>query len=527
MSEPWLAGTSRLVADKIANVRVTANLGVVLLVAAITVVLLAWGCSDQIGLITGDGPNYLMMAKSYGHSPDNRIAAEVAATSRFPPLYPLLLAKSGAADDLALAHAITIAFFGGALAAFYAWQRACGLSRGLAVMFIMTTTAIPEIWLSALMIQSEYLYLLLSLAALALLASYESRQADGTLYGAAVAVVLAILTRTIGIALLAPLAWSMRSAAWRQRIIVAATVALPLVLWYGLHQSRDGGYLSALRVYAGGGLIDIVAQQVSALSGGFSRAMLLDPAILSPLAQAFAILGGAAAIVRTFQRRPDGFYVSIYAGLLAAWPFPGDAHRLIWPILPLMVVQPALTLQSLWKDRPLIGMRIGATISASLVFVTAIPSLVYAGQRSRDPVAASIAGSKANPIWYTPDAASARRFVSTEAALVVALRRARERVPPDACVVAIRTDWVNLYAQRRSAAPLPQGVPQADFERGLRATGCEYLFATPFVDRRYGEPMYPLARLSGKLAIVDRYAVSNPGEVDAVPMEFVLARIEP
>src|SRR6185295_16778191 len=71
----------------------------------------AWGYTDQVGLITGDGPNYLMMAKAYAHPGSSRVGAEVAASSRFPPLYPLALAWGGGADSLPVAHVITITCF--------------------------------------------------------------------------------------------------------------------------------------------------------------------------------------------------------------------------------------------------------------------------------------------------------------------------------------------------------------------------------------------------------------------------------
>jgi len=69
-----------------------------LIITAVAVLYCIWGDSDRVGWVTGDAASYLTMAKAYAQPGVDEIAAKAAAQSRFPPLYPLLLARSGASS---------------------------------------------------------------------------------------------------------------------------------------------------------------------------------------------------------------------------------------------------------------------------------------------------------------------------------------------------------------------------------------------------------------------------------------------
>src|SRR5262249_23182663 len=64
-----------------------------IIMAGLVPLYLIWAANDSIGAIADDGPGYLMMARHFSpYVADSRVNALWAATSRFPPLYPLLLA---------------------------------------------------------------------------------------------------------------------------------------------------------------------------------------------------------------------------------------------------------------------------------------------------------------------------------------------------------------------------------------------------------------------------------------------------
>jgi hypothetical protein len=503
-----------------------------LLLAAVLVIVAAgyfsWATSDHMGLVTGDGPDYLIMAKSYAHPGQDRVIAEAAATSRFPPLYPLVLARTGGADDLTRAHLVTIAFFPLALLALLAWHRNEQLAFGVSLLTVLSVAAVPDIWLSALSIQTEYPYLVFSLAAIALLAAFKTRPNDNLLYAATVAIVLAILTRTIGIVLLAALLPALWRVRWRQRGLTLAIVLLPLATWYGLHHPQNGGYVSVFGSFFGGSPLAAIARvlvdQFGALRAGLSSALLLDPDYLTPLADVVAVLGVVAAIARVLRAEPDGLYACAYLGLLMLYPFPEGAHRLVWPILPVLFTQVALVARTLFARATPRAPLFAAAACAAPVLAMAVPSLEHAHLRHADAEVAGEPAMLADPTWYGHDRRESMLYAAGAQGLREALRRAGTLVPADDCVIANRADWVNFYADRRSVSPLPPRVSDADFDAAVTASGCHFVFATPFFDRLYHERMYPLRRFEGKADIVDRIRVPDRFAY-GMELEFVLARI--
>ena len=219
-----------------------------LLLGLISSVYFPWTCTDQLGALDSDGPAYLMMALHYANGLANHSVAAIASSfTRFPPLYPLALSWSHAADDLRLAHTVTTAFFILALGAFYLWLCEQELPRWQACFATVACAALPGSWLAGLTVQSEYLYLLLSLPALASLAWYENARRDEALYLAALAVTAAMLTRSIGLMLLPALAVGALHAPRRSGALALCIALLPPTLWSATHR-QGSGYLGSMLV---------------------------------------------------------------------------------------------------------------------------------------------------------------------------------------------------------------------------------------------------------------------------------------
>src|SRR5512143_504456 len=98
-----------------------------------------WTVHDALGAIADDGPAYLMMARHFSpYGPESPVNATWAATSRFPPLYPLLLGLGGAAGSVLLTHLLTtMCLFAGRLV-FYCWLREKQTPQAGAVLLVLT-----------------------------------------------------------------------------------------------------------------------------------------------------------------------------------------------------------------------------------------------------------------------------------------------------------------------------------------------------------------------------------------------------
>lgn len=491
--------------------------------AVATVAYLLWTRSDGIGWFGGDGVNYVLMAQHYAHAGIDRSVTAAAAYSRFPPLYPMLLAWLGTADSLRAIHAATTAFLLAALLTQYAWLRAAELDVNRAALAGLLTAVLPGTWLNGLLVQSEYLYLLWSVLALLLLAMHRRSGKDTLLYGTALAIVAATLTRTIGVTLVPALLLACRGRPFRVIALTVALVLLPLLLWYGLHSAAGDGYGDALaeRYHdVGPGLLfRQAAEMAPALVRGFADNFTDLPA-LRILALAWGALCLVAAGTRALCLQADGIYALSYLGLLLWWPFPSEAQRLMWVLVPVLLAQPLLA-------APAAARRLLPFAAAATILAMAVPAIAYAASRyAMAPFLSQVAGTRGYLHWYTDRSADAPLHIGAEAGLVDALRRIPQFVPESECVISVRPDLVNYYGQRRSVFPPRTAVVEPAFSTALNAGHCTAVVATRFVDTRFQDVMYPLGRLDGRFEVLDYLDLSIPASTP--PQTFyLLARLTP
>ncbi len=463
----------------------------------------AWSLHDSMGQLGSDGGSYLMMAQHYApYGSDDPVYAQAAAASRFPPLYPLLLAWTGGAAGVVQAHAVTSACLLLSLLALYAWLVREELPRGAGAALALGVAALPGSWMLGLLIQSEYLFAALSLLALYLLALHRAEGRPTALYGAALAVAAAMLTRAVGIALLPALL----AAAWRgpRRQLAAATALalLPALAWRAAHPAPLD-YGQVLRgVYGAGGWSAVrgqLAANLPALWDGLVRNFTPLPG-LRPAGAVLGALGLAAALWRLLRLAPDGVYAAASLAILALWPFPEEAQRFMWVLLPVLLAQLALLL-----NRRASGgkhLRHAALALGCALLAVALPSIAAAAQRHRAAAASDIPDAASYVAWYGADAAQAGLTVGMEVSLINALRLMADYVPAADCVISTRPDLVNYFGRRRSVFPPLNSVPDERFMALIRASGCRYVFGLFSPNPGYPVPMHPLQRLEGSTEVI-------------------------
>ena len=502
------------------------HIWLIVALAPIALLYFRWTWNGETGSLLNDGICYLVMAQHYapGHAADPVVAA--AAFSRFPPLYPLLLAWSGAAFDLYLAHALTTSFLLLGLISFYAWMRNTGLSSAQAALLTLSFAALPGSWLAGLLIQSEYLYLLWSLLALALLAAYHREHREEWLLAAAIAVAAATLTRTVGITLLPPLLLAALRASRRTALLSMAAALLPVLLWHALHATRGDGYGDFLAYSYGPHPWAFLQQQLHDvplfLRKGVSQNLLQDWQTHA-FTDALGTLYLVAAAWRAVKLKPDGIYIAGYSAVLLLWPYPGEAQRLLWVLLPVLLVQPVLAIAE-WRRQPpdeFLARLLTAACAASILAV-ALPEIADAADHYRSAPDSGLPGARGFESWYTAAPTEAVLHVGTELSLIEALRSVSDAVPQGDCAISVRPDWINYYARRRSDSPPRNTGPDPYFDARLRATGCRYLFASIFADSNFPVPMHPLQRIGNQFEVVQYMPM--PGAAPSRPLS-VLAKL--
>jgi hypothetical protein len=481
-----------------------------------------WSSTQQIGSFANDGPDYLMMVRHYApFGSESAVNAGYAAFSRFPPVYPLLLALAGTGADLHAVHLATTAFLLVALALYYAWLLTAGLARPQAALLLLLAAVMPGTWLQALTVQSEYLYLLWSLLALLLLALHERAEHAyryELLYAAALAVAAAVLTRTIGLALLAPLLLAAWRAPLRRGVLAMAVAVMPLLLWHLLHRSHLG-YSEALGdIYgrhAGHMLTAQIAGELPALRAGFADNLLHAPLSLQPLLDVLGLLLLAGALGRAVQLKADGIYLLVYLAIVLVWPYPEEAWRFLSVVLPLAAAQWLLLLAALLRttaDATLLQ-RCNA-VFALAVLMLALPSVNFAAERYNDASGPSLLPARGLVAWYDPDLATAVHSTHAQQVLMASMRRIGAEIPADDCVIAIRPDLINYYAGRNAAQPPLNSVPDPRFQELLRAPGCRYAFMSTMTHMMFPLPLHPAQRLGEHIEVLDYVDEADPPPAD-------------
>jgi hypothetical protein len=406
----------------------------------------------------------------------------------------------------------------------------------------------PGMWLGVKGILSEFPYIALVLAAIlqrrhAIAGSSRTRYAVLCLLIAAV-----VLTRTIGVALVAALvvvearAWlRVRDAARLKSMAIALAVSLAIVAtWYVLRPSGgEDAYLAFGSGMARGtterGLdwtLGVVANNASALVDAWLAAMLIfwgepwKPAFL--LASFVGLSGVAGTLWRAIEWEFDAIYVLFFAAILAVWPFPGQMYRLALPAMPLLILN-AFYLWMRVAERASRERAVRWSALAALApLAICIPAvLFYIVERARLPGTELGAGYRLTDIsefYRIPLRPAAEANATLEIGVLADFDRIRKTTPDSARIMWYLPGYVALLAGREGI-PLVRPSDQAALATQVTARRPDYVYLSSVHPRdtahRDGDPMQALPYLRERGDIVWQRANA------AGTTESVLLKIDP
>jgi 4-amino-4-deoxy-L-arabinose transferase-like glycosyltransferase len=497
--------------------RAHAALGALAAAAGALAAIFTW----QAGLASlyDDSVSYLVMAQAF--SPYATANAAISAAfphEKYPPLFPLLLAFGGGAYDwriahlwVALAFAASVFFLG-----LHAWKATGSARLGWAAAFVFAW--MPGVWLNLKGILTEFPFMALTFATLACYERMRERPASRRAY-VALGVLLAavMLTRTIGVALLAAIAaaeaWRFVRTRERERLRhLPWALAIPVAaaaLWYLLRpRGGEDAYLAFSAGMAQGtaerGIawaLGIVEMNASALADAWLTALLIfwgDP--WRPgfvIATLVGVSGAVGALWRAARGEADGLYVLAFTAILLAWPFPGQMYRLALPVLPFLVVH------ALWLWQRLIARAAGeapartwAAFAAIIPLLVCVPAvLFYIAERARDPGEVVALGYRKGDIaefYRIPDRASAEANALQEIGILEDMEQIRSTTPESARVMWYAPGYIALLSGRRGVA-LERRASLADMQAQMRAAKPDYIYLAAAhprdTARRLGDPL--------------------------------------
>lgn len=403
--------------------------------------------APPVGFYWDDGW-YLLMAEWFsGRLEFRELAWNMLHLRQYPPGYPALLAVFGAGLDRPDAG-FMINAVGGALAAAATmlWMRRTegfSLVPALAAAAILVLNPVALTWLPSLF--SEHLFILLTVCALWLAVTASTPRAwvlMGLIVGAA------ILTRSAGVALLVAVAISLALTDWRRLpwLVLGLVPVLFLGYWLVSDLPSVPRYRASL-AEMGGNLVDpaYLWAQCVGMAQGWS---LMWGSMVGGL---LALVVAAPGFVTRFRRRrADAWFLPVSLLMLLAWPFPDHMPRLLWPLMPALLVcaaesirgfqQPAVRLAMLWALPAvlLLGLYGGA---------------VRTVMRSMDPPQAPLQSLSRMYEWTrAEDPALARDALEFRHGLLSDMQRIEAETPPNACIYSEYPVLVAVQARRASVA---------------------------------------------------------------------------
>ncbi len=387
---------------------------------------------------------YMLIGRALASGQGLHYAGVVGAPPavKFPPGYPLLLAllwtvfRSLGAVTLA-AELLNLALLAAAGALLgWALYRNAGLDRRLALGIAVLAFVSADVWRWALVPLSESLFMALAAATLVAWGP-ASRPGEGK--GAAALaglLVLAVLTRTAGVALVAGFAVAlMRACGWRRSLAVCAPPALVALAWGRWAAARaaevPAGMRDILGPYGGwlGGQLAtpgaFVASVPAHLTGVLARILaLLLPGLEGPglwVAGAPLTVLAVLGFVRLARILPPLPWISCaYLGMVVLWPFMD--RRLVAPLHPWVVAAVCVGFQVL-------AGRVGR---ASLRRMVGALALVWVG------LYVGVSASRASRGW------AAAAYELRARRLAAAVEALDHTAPPDA-VVGAPEFWPALH----------------------------------------------------------------------------------
>lgn len=454
-----------------------------------------WTWSNNLRDLGGDSAVYLLTAQYYSpwHA-HSSIAADFGSASSYPPLFPLLLGLANLGGNVAIAHVMTTTFLLVAFLCLFAWLRTLGHTPFTAGMSTLVFALLPGTYVQAISILSENLYLLCTLVALVATTRFEKDRNERWLWYAASGVALSMLTRSAGVTLyvafLIYLFVRRASQQWRLGLVAL----LPFMLWETLHGLNQPGYVSSfLRNYTSGSQTRFLSQlhdQITSVGSGWIENFSSNQVGI-PVSALIAALCLGGLVRRLYLKQIDGFYAVAYLLLICLWPFPAESKRLVFPIVPILLVQgveliTALPEVSMLKRR----FKIAALLFFGSIILITLPTAVLT-------VTQFIQGGLAEGGYINVARAGILpddRFVLGRKINIVEndLKKIPVKFKDGDCIYSIKPSIISYYTSVKSIVPPVSQVGAEEFKRMTAMSGCRFFYVMGFVSPTYSESLYPL-----------------------------------
>jgi hypothetical protein len=489
-----------------------------------------WTLQGQpvIGMFS-DSVWYLAIADYYRSlvGPEIPIHAQTAYdTSRFPPLYALLIAiVGGGMDRQDIVNHLSIGLTVVAGITVVAWLRSLGTTTLVAVSALPAVYVTPAILDWLLVPLSEPLFL--ACLAVTLVAAQRARKGALDITVVAALVSILPLVRSAGIVLAAAFAvWlvRMQHVSLARRVLAAGIATAPAILW-ALYRSTKpvfldyGSEVSLARILEEGGTLGSFAiSQFVAIAGAVQSwfgVTSWSPASVVIVALGVAACHGWWLRIRDWQL--DAIFMPLYVGMLLVWPYPLEMPRLLGVTMPIVAAWAVLSV-SHWITRQPTATRLaqGVALVATAGVVLSLPAWASMLQRASLPTDQALEPYKRTPAYFLAgDDDIALRGLETSARVFAVVDEASSIVPASECVFTTQTALAMAASRGKLKVTL---TPKIDLNQPLapQLAECRYLIVMQLGSRQaHAAPLYPLQEVR---TVMEPVLVSKQDEAIAAAL---------
>lgn len=464
------------------------------------VIRLSW--LDGLASIADDSVNYLVMARYLSPwVPASEAVVAAWPLQNFPPLLPLVLAWTGAANSMQFSHFLISFLALASLIPLYGFAHKLLNSRADATMLLVVIVALPGALLGMQGILSEPLFLFLTTCFIWLNLRPETKgglvsEVGWKMVFACLLLAAVMLTRSIGYVMwLAMLAVILVNRIKGQPIggswlvpVGSGVVFFAVMAIIGLE--RESHYFAVLLSFLSGddptgistGGFDAL-RQVGFVVDGWRSYLLIywfDGAtvgnVVSLIVLFFSVVG---LVYRLKENALDGYYVLGYVILLLIWPHPGQMVRFFFPLAPFLVIYAALGARMVFtKSRKLSVW--SPPVLLFMVLAVSLPSHGY--MRDRLERAEELGMQPIHEWFRQVDLGLARRELVAQNQMLSAFEEIGRNEPGTMKIAYYEPTYIAALSHQ-IGIPLPFPFDENDI-RTLASRGVEYVLLTEIHPRK-------------------------------------------
>jgi hypothetical protein len=488
-----------------------------------------WVWNHELAGFGGDNAVYLLTAAFYSPwTASSSIAEHFANHSQYPPFYPFLLAIFGGGKSILAAHLFTAVCLLLALVAMRIWLTAHGIASTTANLAVLLIAILPGTIKISMFILSENLYLLLSLSVLSLASFSEKKDNSLLLIMAAILVASATLTRTVGVSLAAAFCLYLALKKPTRSLLCGLIALAPLIIhtvFRKFQAMEHASYVDALVLHYSDDTLAKIIEQIQKESNFLWQGWLanFEAGMANIIIGLFLGLCLLSIVVRIYQRKLDGYYLLFYFTIILLWPYPAEAKRLIYVVLPIMVGQclffmnliPSISLGKIYI-RPV-------SVFTLAILIVSLPGTVLIIDRFLQPLPAELEPFRRNKFLYYSNHQIAHENLLYAKTLIVDLKILNTKLPQEATIYGIKPSIISLYSQRMTLLPPANLAADSSLKLSNDKVQPLYYYMMGITSPSHPKPYYPLEEITDQLEIL-HVAKSDSG--DDAPVIAVLARLK-